>query len=61
MVVILFLFVDKKGDGIEFNEDDILGVKLLKLVEYCIVLVLKWWLLCRGVKVSGKRKDFVVR
>ena len=55
------LFVDKKGYEIELNEYDILGAKLPKPTQHCRVLVLKWWLSCRGAKVSGKRKDLVAR
>ena len=54
-------FVDKKGDAIELNEDDIPGAKLPKPAEHCTVSVLKWRLSCRGAKVSGKRNDLVAR
>ena len=55
------LFVDKKGDEVELNEDDIPGAKLPKPAEHCTVSVLNRWLSCRGAKVSGKRKDLVAR
>ena len=61
MAAISPLFVNKKGDGIELNEDDIPGAKLPKPAEHCTVSVLKRWLSCRGGKVSGKRKDLVAR
>lgn len=61
MAAISPLFVDKKGDEIELNEDDIPGAKLPKPADHCPVSVLKRWLSCRGAKVSGKRKDLVAR
>ena len=61
MAAIPALFVDKKGDEVELNEDNIPGAKLPKPAEHCTVSVLKRWLSCRGAKVTGKRKDLVVR
>ena len=61
MAAISPLFVDKKGDAIELNDDDIPGAKLPKPAEHCTVSVLKPWLSCRGAKVSAKRNDLVAR
>jgi len=61
MAAIPALFVDKKGDEVELNEDNIPGAKLPKPAKHCTVSVLKRWLSCRGAKVTGKRKDLVAR
>ena len=46
---------------VQLVESDIPGAELPKPAEFCTVAILKRWLSCRGVKVSGNRKDLIKR
>ena len=48
---------------VELSEDDIPGAHLSKPMETHNVQELRWWLLCRGIKVptSWKKTDLISR
>ena len=44
------------------TEEDILGLKIPReTVEQCSVVQLKRWVLCRGGKTTGNKKELVTR
>ena len=56
MAAISSLFVNKKGDDVELNEDDIPGAKLPKPAELCTVSVLNRCCHVEELKLVEKEK-----
>ena len=46
---------------VTLTEDDVPGAKLIKPARECTMIMLKQWLACRGLKVSGRRDELVER
>ena len=44
------------GAALELTEEDISGAALAEPLEFHTVPVLKWWLLCCGIKVPSSWK-----
>ena len=50
-----------KNDEVQLEEIDIPGAVFPKPPEQCTIVILKRWLTCRAVKVSGKRGALIQR